>query len=790
MRSTTLAVALLAICAGQSAEAAHRGGIAPSAPSAPVLQSVTVPMGLLTRSGRGTVRLSSAPFTTASVHPVTYPGLGLYVGGAPCATWNVGFGSGRSSSDYTLIAADTPEGDGARTPTPSSTGQNAASGNYVFPVSCKAADGTPSNTVNLTYQGVANAVNYGDSTSDRLDFGVTPSGFGNVAGAQILVSVGANLLANGLPAMRFAGAFTNMVTMKPADNARMPALGNISTGGAMSNITIRDFVMSGQIASAVNTYTGTSASSGNTVHDVIFDNITYYGSEAMNGNGHNQALGAYSSGGCTANCILKNSLFEYIENGSALGDFVTLQNVVFRYIYANCMFMSGIHDVLVEDVMCLSPNSRVFGQHTDSLQIADTGGPYNITFRRLATLQGDGDDMAQGPYFGGGPLGKSGDPFTGYIDDGTAGHGPGNVLTRLTGYWGAAAEGSIIATVGAGIAPTDHVTIHCLPSNCDVTGSKTSAQLNGLAATNIGSPSSPATFVGMPVDVHMSGILVSMGSTHGTAQSANGGNSYIYDFAFTQQQPVTPKINSFMGSIIGGVLTATTVATTNIPGTTGYISNSGRLNYPGCNYCSIGSVGNKSSGSDFGPGTWTVSASLPSVSNILLTTSQAYDQGGAWFIQGNCDTGNQQGTFNLDRGWYQGNIFANTTGGCPSGTFPASNTTIGTKAFGYGSNGTITGADFASGMMPKAYLAAVTSVNKDWTPAQILRLNCLAQKGAAGGKFDLGGGDWASAVTGETNATTHTGGGDWIWYDDATGQHVHTKHIVGCEDDPRTATFP
>lgn len=774
LRLTLLSFACLAcIAAGGSADARpSHGGLSSVAPpgNAPILQSVSVPFGLLTRTAKGSVRLSSVDMTAPSIHPVTFPGLDLWVGGTQCATHTVTFNSGRSSTDFTLIAADTAEGSTAVTPKPSSTGQGNLSGNYVFDYKCKDANGNQSNTVQLTYTGVANAVNIGTGDSTTSLF---PATFGNTTAQMILYSVGTDI-HNSRTILGLSN-FANLVTVEPADPARFPNVSNITTGNGTSNVRVTGFTASWARPSGDNVVFGPVSTTG--THDVSFDHDNFYGSEAMVNN--NTAMQTFGVAGCSANCSFSDSYGEFTESGGALASNTTYTNITIRYIYGDCWNVQSSNIIRMYDIKCISPMSRLGGNHTDTLQVADNATPKDVIIQRFAQMTGDGDDVAQGIYFGGGLL-----QLTGYIDDGTAGHGPGTILTRLSGYWGTGAEHATIVISGS-ILASDNVTLHCLPSGCITAGTPTQAQLTGLAATNIGSPGSPVTIYGAGTqDFKLSGVVAELGSDHGFDQVGNGGTSWLYDFAYTRVKADPAKVNTFTGSIaptgVGNhaTLTATTTATTNLPAySTGYINAAGRLNFPGCAYCSAGGIGSKLSGSDFGPGTYDLpsGASLGTVTSQTMQMSQAYDYNNGFAKQYNINLPPQGGTLNFDRGWFQGG-FTGDAG------FPSSNTTIGSAVFGYAPNGAVpTAADYASGMLPKDYLLA-HPVTDTTTPDQILARTCLSQKGKIGGVLDRGAGFWNSAFTGETNSVTHTGGGDWIIFDGTN--HVVSTHVTGCEAAP------
>ncbi len=757
------------VAAASPAHAIHRGAVTLQAP---ILQAVSVPYGLKTPSGRGSVRLSSVDVTTTAVHPQTFSGLDMWIGGTPCATWSQTFVSGRSSADFNLIAANTPEGVNAQTPNATSTGAGNATGNYGFSVSCKDANGNSSNTVNLTYVGVTNAVNIG--TTDRTDFGVVPAGFGNIAGAQVLLSVGGDWHnSTNLSSMRFNGAFANLVTITPADTSRRPYIVSINTGGTMDNYRATDIVESGVVAPANGSLNLMSGWSNNAATNIQWDHIHGFYSEAMLGT--NSALGAFSGTCATAgSCGLTDSDFEYIETGTSPGGNLTIQRVNFRYFYNNCIFLGNIFNTSFLDDMCIAPNIAAGGLHTDNMQVSDGATPVGLTIQRFLAAQADGSDQAQGVIFGGALLN-----ITGYVDDGTTGHGPGTILTRVTGGYDTGNSGSRIVTAAGttnGFDATAAVTMTCTVTNCN----QVSVQLNNLAPTNIGSPAAPVHFYGSGiVNLHIDGIINNQATFHGFASNGEAGTSYVRDMMYFQQDANPHLQSSWTGSIhvtgtTTAILTMTTGLSSNIPTEAPYLG--GRMQYTGCNYCGTSSIGTIISGTPGGPATYnmTVASGSVDVSSEVMNNSDGYPiTGGVWINQFNCAIAEaHSGTFQIGPGYGQGSYFAGTFGDpCP----PA-NTTL-SHFFGNAPN-TLTGADFASGQTPQAYTQAITWQGQ--TPAQILTKNCLAAKGKIGGKLDGGSGLWWNAVTGETDAVAHTGGGNWTINN---GQDSGV-HIPGCEAAP------
>lgn len=757
----------------------------PTTPTAPVLQAVSVPFGLNTPIGRGGVQSSVQDFTTTSVHPVTYSGFGLMSPTAPaCAFWYwswVSNSSSRPSTDWTLPAQGVAEGALAITPVPAST---SIAGTTIFNVYCKDASLNQSNTVSVTYTPDANTATVG--TADSLSSGFTPGTWGNIAGQRITAAVGM-VRTNFFPSVPH---YTNQVTITPADTARRPYVIQLGvTGANPGNVLVTDWVLSGSITTVpTNLVAGVTVTAANAISDVVFDTIKFYGSEAMNGTGNNGANGAigwiFNNGSsCASNCVFQNSEFNYVESGVSPRTNTAVRNVTFRYVYNNCIFITNQSNFELSDVKCLAPMQRYKGAHPDMIQIADEAVPGpGILIQRFLAHQADGDYFAQGPIF------SNSNPIPGYVDDGTAGHGPGNIFTK-TGSSFSANEGGTLIVIPGFVQSSAGVTMSCnLGASC---AASTQVTLVGLAATNIGSSASPVNLWGPQINnLQMSGIMSSQAGPYGTSLGGNAGTSYIYDYDYVTMNTQNPAIGSFTGSVTSGVLTATTTAVSNIPGQTAWIygstGNMGRLNYSGCAYLSNCVINSKTSGADEGPGTFTTGG--PDVALGTIQISGAYPgQSVPAFEPFNCSSADVWGgTFNVDRGFYQSGYFPRY--GCTVGTdFPASGMTIGSHAFGptasgyTPSGGTLTAADYASGMLPSAYLAAHAFTASD-TPDDILRINCLANKGKIGGKKDGGSGVWYGSVTGETNSVTHTGGGDWIVYNGSS--HVISTHITGCENAP------
>lgn len=767
--------ALITLVGSFPAHAVHRGSTVPVVtPTNPVLQTVTVDFGTLTRTGRGGVRLSMMPETSTAVRPVTASGLGVMTTlGPACATWTMTFDhntSGRPGTDFTVISANTPEGSTAITPIVASGGQNNLAGDYYWNVSCKASDGSSSNVAQLVYHSITNAVNIG--SDDRTDFGVFPSGFGNVAGAKILLSTGyAKLTRNDI---KLGTSFSNQVVLQDADRNRHSKISNMAITG-MSNMKVQGLRFSWDQSTAVtggSVCTLCTRSSSGTFTNVIFEDNQGYFSEALMGYPAGGGWGAFNFQGCLSGCELNNSGIDYSSGGIGAdnGTSATVNNSWLRHIYSDCYFFSNSGTPTgpgwtINDSMCIAPNTRS-AVHPDNGQVADQGTPMNTTVNRMIQEIAEGSTNSQGLPFGGGPLGNL-DQVLGYVDDGTGSHGPGKVLTLTSGGFGFAANGSYIySTVGSPVGLTDFVQMTC-SGGC---AGKTVATLSLASDTNIGSPGSPVHFYSIPsYNFNVHGIVYSGGIYKAVQWSGESGSSSYTNFGIVLHDANPFYQTSFTGTISGNTLTVAGPITNNIPGSVppyfiaDYASgDGGNLKYTGHNW-DVG-IDKQLTGSTSEEGTYRLLSSPGDIGPIPMISSRSVPVAGAGFYYVNCDVPPlHTGTLTVDSGY--ANYFS---GSCPNVTQTHIIVPV--------------AADFASGMLPKDYLAAVT--NAQWsamTPDQIRTKDCLALKPAIGGQLDAGGGKWYGPFTGETNAGTHTGGGDWIT-DSTYISDGH--HVSGCEAAP------
>lgn len=737
-----------------------RGGTA-LAVASPILQDNTVNFGLLTRTGRGGVRLSSASFTTAAVQPVTFYGLDFNTGvGTPCATWTVTFNSGRSATDFTLIAANSAESSTAITPVPSSTGQGNLSGNYVFNVSCKDSGGNTSNTAHLTYTGVSNAVSLGNSAGDA-SFGLWPSGFGSVAGAKVLISTGYSRTTN----YGFNGSsggvtnFANQVTWQNADVTRPAQMVNFSLTG-MSNVRMYKFVASGTLNGlGIGCVFCFTSAGGVGVNQTLEDVHGYFNPAMIYLTG--ATLNGLDMKGCTSGCAIKDSSMDYQLTGLNLGDNTsgTISNVTLSHVYINFAQAANTGPWDISDVKLIAPMINNGAYHTDYWQFANGSTPHNFKFRRIAALQADGVVPSQGVFFGGG-----GSEGLVYIDDGTPAHGPGKVVTRVGGTWEASAYNSHVY-MGGGLMPiSDNVILTCSGGTCSP--SKTVGTLSLATNVNIGSPGSPVQlWAANNENVDLVGMIQTLSEPNGTLLNGTAGTSQFKNITAIQHSPTPFSETTFIGTISGSTLTVANPITNNIPGTTiPPIAENMTLRYVGCAAVPSGATYNSACGvlgatAPSWPtvaGTYSLTSSPGNIGPVTMTASFAFKPtaASANFRPGPCATADANlGTFTVDGIHYQGGISGPP---CPAASMPI------THSFFGGSS--LTGADFVTGVIPETTLEAINgSVWTAKTDNQKLATVCNAILPAPGGLLDAGGGNWYGAVTGT---------GEW---NDGSG-----TIIVGC----------
>lgn len=742
--------------------------------SAPILQNVTVPYGLLTVAGHGAVRLSTTDVTTTAVLPVTFSGLDLWVGGTACATWNVNFGTGRSSADFTVIGNGVAEGTGAITPTITSTGISSGTGTYTFPVSCSDSNGNASNTVNLTYTTVANACMLGPT--DRVDFNTCPSTLGNSTNQKVWLPVGADYHNGGsnlcCTNVRSSwGTFTNQVTFEYADPSRPAYTPVFTTGGStstMSNYRVTGLILSGNLNSLgsppISGYSCSSCS------NIVFDHLKEESSIGLLGGAsmNTSEIAFNENGPCAAvggvpSCGVTDSSFNYFPSGlQPSSNTYSLRND-WRHYYNNAWFFNNVSDVDLEDNIILESNVAPIAVpiHPDSCQVGDGATPDHVTIKRLTYLQGSGSIIGQGCQFRGSLFG-GGYPnalVTGYVDDGTSGHGPGTVLTLVTGVLESDSNGSLIVIPGS-IAYTDQVRMNGAAN-------ATTATLTNLSPTVIGSPSSPVSIYAACTlcDWVEDGFLEATAVSTNWGSNGEAGTSVFEDFNLTQMNATPMFETTFTGSInASNVLSVASPPVSNNANELPCIAGCGRMHfstgcttYQACNYNpnALQSGTLNANGS-----TYSVLGSPGAQGSQTIFISPAYVQGTnvAGMTQGPWNNSSSSGPC-TSQAMHTG-TFLIKNGSSQAGLNQCTGITNTTLDPTFLSN-TPVASDYASGMLPEAYMEANWS--PAMTPEQGQVLLCKANKGRIGGAFDAGGGvTQGSGVTIETDAVHHTGGGNWM----------------------------
>lgn len=720
-----VAGAVLLCCAyAGSTEARPGHGGAASPIVAPILTDATVNFGLLTRTGYGGVSLSAQDVTTAARHPVTFSGLGLMSpSGPPCDTWTdfewVSNSAGRTASDWTIISANTPEGSTAITPVPTSTGQGHLAGDTVFRARCS-ANGNLSNWATLTYKGVNNAVNIGPF--DRGDFGVFPAGFGGTAGAKILVSTGTAKTSDFI--VRQSAAFTNQVTLEPADAGKYPNLLDLQVG-SISNMKIAGFRFSGDQTALSGNGNCTVCGYSGTYSDLVVDDVYGYFSETTMNKTSPWTFTKFN--GCASGCSISNFGVEYTMSGIYLnnGTSATVSDGFVRYIYNNAIQADNAGNWTFSDLQLISPNlinNAVL--HVDFAQISNGATPPFIKFNRILTAQADGFGRAQGITFGGGGLNAMG-----YATSGT--------LTLTSGSLSSSSNGAhIFSSAGSPMAPGDNITI---TGGCGNPCGGTTATLS--SAISIGSAEVPVPIFTYDMNIQVNGLSGGLGDYNGFDTNGEQGTSFLKNATINQQDSGQPLTNSFTGTVNTTTkqITIAGPITTNIADVEPYIGADQKVAYAGCDFCIT--IGTQVSGTTHGAGVYNYTGTGVDAGPISMASTFIFPQpAAARFQQNNCSVADLHGgTFTVDGVYYQGGNAS--AGGCP----PA-NTSI-TNFFGAGGTD-LTGDDFLTGALPKTTLEAITpAAYRAMTPAQVLAADCNAKLPATGGHLDAGDGDWFGAYT-------------------------------------------
>lgn len=730
----------------------------------PVLNSVAVNFGNLTPSGRGGVRLSAMDNTTLGFH---FSGLGLQSPtNTPCALWTVARVSG-TAGHWTIPAVNTPEGVAAITPVPSAAGVTAHlnGGPYTFSVNCTDAAGvTAAAPSTLTINIITDAVNIG--TADSLS-GYAPVGFGNTTGQKIFLSTGTD--RSGIRStFKNACAYVNTVIFTQADVARPAGLMNWEVQNC-TNLQIDNITLTGDMRTA-------PSFSGffylNNVSNITMNNDAAILTETTLARTPHSAITLNGATDVTVNNFIGNYVASGITENQLLNTNVTFNNTRFRYFYNNCIFQGSGINFTYNDTYCIAPMRRD-ALHVDVFQIGDGASPANLSVNRFLSAQADGNAQSQGPPFGG-----TASSYRGYIDDGTASHLPGNVMTVTTvptsGKWV-----NFATVVGAGVA-ADTVVQSRTTGNGAV-GSTYLLATAGLPGGQIvGSPGSPATLYSAPLkNVSLRGLAHAGIANLGLTWTGEQGTSTIREFTQIKVNPQTIYATSFTGTISGTTLTASSVS--GIAGI--YAAQS--LHYTGCNACT--KIGHQLTGPVGGAGTYTLTVSETVVSPTAMTgTDDGPFTTGPRFQDGNVDLSIQhsgtmtvRGGFIFDQASFlNGDRTVNCVNPPTACTGPANTTITGLTVGGLTLNGAaaasaVSAASFKNGD-PETSLEAISRATwAGMTIDQIFTTVSVALEPKTGGPLDAGSGNWygafkqdgtwndgADVITTESGTTITTEGGN------------------------------
>ncbi len=549
-------LAALALIVGISSPAnAWVHGVIPGPLPGPILQATALNVGNLTQTGKASERLSDVHFTTAASQPVTFGGVDLDTGtGTVPASWTVTFVSGRSSTDFTLPAANVAEGSSAIIPVVSSTGKGNITGDYTFNVTAKDSLGNSSNTVVLTIHVVnptgGGCVSFGDTDSN---LGFMPAGFGTSPNQCILLATGFNKSSSRY-ILNLQNSWTQNVILTNADNTRPAAFSNIEIS-TTSNLEADDLVVSGNVPS------GTTCMMCLGTGGAAYSNTKFVrpiGRYSPTEIGVNTGLLVFGSGGCTSGCEMDDGDFDYVWTGITPSSSGAVRRTTFSHFANNCIFIGGLTSTTIEDVKCIAPFIQA-GEHGDCFQYADAGWPMAVTLTRFACIQADGNSGAQGPIFGGNVIGALG--TAGYIDDGTVGHGPGKVITLTTDFWHSqAANGAQLFSPG-NFAVSDNYTI----ASGALIGGHTATMNIPAGNVIMGSPASPIPFFAYQNNNYTAnGVIYTGTSITGSALGSEEATSTLQNFDYikhnvsgvTQQgQPNIQSANCDIANLHGGAYT-------------------------------------------------------------------------------------------------------------------------------------------------------------------------------------------------------------------------------------------
>lgn len=523
-----LAAIFLLSCQHVSAWPAHGNGVIP--PPGPVLQNVAVTFGNRTLSGYGEVQLNTQDQNYGTGY--NPKGLDVLVSGT-CAKWSTSQTGGTAGHFNTI--SHVADGASAVTPTPTSAGASAQlnGGPYTFLVTCEDASNNSLATATLTYNistGTANncgAVNIGPFDNTGVSY--VPSGFASTLdGCAVYLSTGYFKTT----ALNLGMGFTHPVTLTCADGAtKCGVLYSIGTGSNSTHAIVKDINVSSPST------TGTAAAafvlSG---ADITGDNLHAWSNLTQRTAGSYQCIQTNASSG-----TITHFGCEWVRGFFTIHSNWTYQYGYSRYASADAILTGSgnQNNFHIKDMTIMSMKQPV-SNHPDVFQINDGSTPSDYSVERIMAISAGGDVLFQGPFFGGGisgvPTPSAAGPWMGYIDDGTAGHGPGNILTvtSVGGMQSNATGSRIYSLSGTPIGLSDVVTANCGGTPCPY-GVGKKYTLTGYSG-NYGSAASPAQFYGLEnINATWDMVWNSGDVIQGTFYSGSSGTSSLTHFTHMRE---------------------------------------------------------------------------------------------------------------------------------------------------------------------------------------------------------------------------------------------------------------
>jgi len=353
--------------------------LALESPAPPVLQDFTSPMGSLTAIGYGNVNLADV---------MAAPGSG------EITSWQVAWQGGTASNHFTTT------NDG-KSPTISSNGRGALSGEYRWTVTATGPGGT--STARLIHTAVADAATIGNwyGNYPGASIGDTPSGFYNSPsnGRRLQLAVGLNLGASGVR-MGQDFDFPGLVTVEYADPARPSLVKCVTFGGNARNIRLKGLKARGRdAASEANFYLSGSINCSIVDCEVLNTAETFDGTNAHPGI---LVAGTSTTGMVIDNCKVEHTFRGvWLHSGSA-----TVTNTWVNRFHGQAFFVGNFADGMVVDDCVASNPYRTpgdTGNHLDFFQLADAGSEgtpnkvaQNVTVRRCMFVMGNANSGLRG----------------------------------------------------------------------------------------------------------------------------------------------------------------------------------------------------------------------------------------------------------------------------------------------------------------------------------------------------------------------------------------------------------